>query len=225
MKEDLGALYDATSRATMARWADHSQIGAIGERPFHPTRLSVTTGSLLGPHPPVLEVLSKIQRLVDGDPLADTLDPAGLHFTFLALSQPDYPSLDDLPDLAEVKRVFARHCQGQRFTLCDLRLVALPNALLIAGSPDAPTSARRAAFTRDLLASPWASYLHARYPKGDIPPTFWHSTLVRYQADYLPGRLRRFFAGNQAARYGDISLEINLLATTYNWQVTSRLDA
>ncbi len=217
--------YDATCQATAARWADHAHVGTVRDRPFHPTRLSVTTGSFLGPLAPILEVLSRIHRLVDGDPLADPLDPGALHFTFLALSQPDYPSLADLPDLADVKRLFIRHCHRQCFALHDLRLVALPNALLIAGSPDDPTAARRLAFAQDLLASPWAGRLHARYPTGAIPPAFWHSTLVRYQADYLPGRLRRFFAENQAARYGDVSLAIHLLATNYNWQAASRLDA
>ena len=218
MSEDVGILYDATSRATLARWSEHARIGPIGDRPFHPTKLSITTGSFLGSLAPVREVLSEIRRLVDGDPLADSLDPASLHFTFLALSQPHYPALGDLPELADVKRVYARRCHRQRFALQDLRLVALPNALLIAGSPDAPTDARRAAFAHDLLASSWAGHLRARYPTGTIPPAFWHSTLVRYQADYLPGRLRRFFAENQAARYGDITLEINLLATNYNWK-------
>ncbi len=225
MKEDVGILYDATCAATVARWADHASIGTIGVRPFHPTKLSITTGNFLGFHAPILDVLSRIRRLVDSDPMADALDPASLHFTFLALSQPNYPSLDDLPDLADVRRVFARHCHRQRFALHDLRLVALPNALLIAGSPDASTAARRTAFAQDLLVSPWADSLRARYPTGTVPPAFWHSTLVRYQADYLPGQLRRFFAENQAVRYGDTSLEINLLATNYNWKVASRLDS
>ena len=225
MKEDLGNLYDATSQAAVARWTEHVHIGTIGDRPFHPTKLSVTTGNFLGPHPAISAVLSHICCLVDGDPLADALGPASLHFTFLALSQPNYPSLDDLPDLIDVKRIFAQHCHRRRFALHDLRLVALPNALLIAGSPDALTAARRTAFAQDLLASPWADYLHARYPSGPIPPAFLHSTLVRYRAEYLPERLRRFFIENQAARYGDTSLEISLLATNYNWEVASRLDA
>ncbi len=225
MKKDVGTLYEATCQATVARWADHAHIGTIGERPFHPTKLSLTTGNFLGTQTAVSDVLSGIHRLVDGDPLADSLDPASLHFTFLALSQPDYPSLDDLPDLSDVKRVFAQHCHGQRFTLRDLRLVALPNALLIAGLPDASTAARRTAFAQALLVSPWETYLHARYPSSVIPPAFWHSTLVRYQAEYLPKPLRRFFADHQATRYGNISLEINLLATNYSWQVASRLDA
>lgn len=57
------------------------------------------------------------------------------------------------------------------------------------------------------------------------PPAFWHSTLVRYHADRLPGHVRRMFTANRTARYGDVALEIGLLATDYNWQVAARLDA
>ena len=224
MKEDLGVLYDVTCQATVSSWAEHACIGTIRDPPFHPTKLAISTGSFLDPHADILEVLSGIHRLAKDDPLADPLDPADLHFTFLALSPTDYLSLNDLPDLGDVNRLFAQHCHQQRFALHDLRLIALPNALLIAGSPGAPTAARRTEFTQDLLASSWGNRLRARYQTGPIPPAFWHSTLVRYQADYLPKRLRRFFTENQAARYGDISLDINLLATNYNWKVASRLD-
>lgn len=224
MDEDLDALYDATCRATLARWANHPHVGDIGPRPFHPTKLSVTTGSFLGPLTSLSQTLSQIRRLVDGDPLADCLDPACLHFTFLALSQPEYLSADDLPDLTDVKQIFTRHCRGQSFALNNLRLVALPNALLIAGSPDVPTAARRNAFARDLLTSPWANRLRPRYPSGAIPPAFWHSTLVRYQADCLPERLRRFFAENRTVCHGAVFLPIEMLATNYNWQTAFRLE-
>ena len=225
MKEDIDSLYDATCKATLARWAKCGDIGDVVDRPFHPTKLSLTTGNFPGPLASVLDVLAQIRRSVDGDPLADALDPACLHFTFLALSQPDYPSLDHLPDLTDVKQAFARHCHKQIFSLHDLRLVALPNALLIAGSPDTLSASRRAAFAESLLASSWADALRARYPKGDIPPAFWHSTLVRYHADCLPVHVRRIFTANRMARYGNVSLEIGLLATNYNWQLAARLDA
>ena len=119
-------------QSTLARWAKCGDIGDVVDRPFHPTKLSLTTGNFPGPLASVLDVLAQIRRSIEGDPLADALNPACLHFTFLALSQPDYPSLDHLPDLTDVKQVFARHCHKQIFSLHDLRLVALPNALLIA---------------------------------------------------------------------------------------------
>ena len=211
--ESVDSLYDATCQKTLARWADHDGTGDKVEPPFHPTKLSLTTGNFSGFHPPLQGVLTQIRHLVGADPRADILGAESLHFTFLALSQPDYAGVDDLPDLADVQRIFARRCERQCFALRALRLVALPNALLVAGSPDPLTASRRAAFTQDLLASSWSDRLRARYPTGPLPPAFWHSTLVRYHAEYLPDPLRRFFMLNQAARYGDVSLEIKLLAT------------
>ncbi len=226
MKADADSLYDATCEGTVARWAKRGDIGDVVDRPFHPTKLSLTTGNLPGPLASILDVLAQIRRSVDGDPLADALDPACSAFYVSGpLSTGLIPSLDHLPDLTDVRQAFARHCHGQTFRLHNLRLVALPNALLIAGSPDASSASRRAAFAESLLASSWAGALRARYPKGDIPPAFWHSTLVRYHADRLPGHVRRIFTANRMARYGDVSLEIGLLATDYHWQVVARLDA
>ena len=222
--EELDALYETTCRETRRRWVENPDIGAVRAAPFHPTRLSLTTGNFFEAPAGAAGLLAGLRKMVQDDPLGDVVSPECAHLTFLSLSQPDYETVEDLPDLAEVRELFDRHCRGEIFTLRNLRLVALPNALLLAGSPDVATLARRAAFARDLLGSGWAGPLRARYPNGEIPPRFWHSTIARYHADFLPERWRQFYVENAPVRYGDATLEIGLLATNYHWSVSRRLD-
>ena len=146
-----------------------------------------------------------------------------LHSTFLAVTGHTYDALSDLPELDELRRIFARVCHGKSYGLRHLRLVALPNALLLAGYPDPETLARRHTLAENLLASPWQGSVRARYPGGPIPPVFWHSTLLRYQAERLPETIRRFYHARARERYGEVSLPIRLLATNYNWRISEAL--
>ncbi|XZV66054.1 hypothetical protein M1D79_10630 [Enterobacter sp. SA24] len=102
-------------------------------------------------------------------------------------------------------------------TISDLRLVALPDQLLLAGTPDAVSLARRQHFADALLASPWKSALTQRYGNTPLPPPFWHSTLVRYEAARLPVRFRKYFEDQRASRFGGVSAPLTLALVNYNW--------
>lgn len=223
MKADVDAAYDEACRNTAGRWAIFPGTGNRRESAFHPTRLSLTSGNFLVAPAAVSELLLRLRQLAGDDPLADVIDPSCLHCTFLALCQPRFASIAELPDLTELAAVFARHCQGKVMRLRNLRLVALPNALLLAGTPDDATDALRKAFAADLLGSGWAELLRGRYPDGVIPPVFWHSTLVRYQADFLPLPWREFFLAHRVSCFGKVILPIDLLATSYDWKIAVQL--
>lgn len=219
----LETAYNAESEATLAKWALRTNVGAAQTAPFHPTRISITTGSYLPHADSVAALLARLADCVEADPVADLISPANLHATFLALSQPLYDSEAAIPALPEVREAFDAHCQGQTMRLHGLRLVALPNALILAGQPDSSTFERRQSFARALLASSWRVTLQERYPGRPIPPLFWHSTLLRYHAELLPEHLRRFFLAERGQRYGSISVPIRLLATSYDWKVARPL--
>ena len=224
MKTPLAAEYEATCERTLAQWALSPDSGPRQAPVFHPTRLSITSGNHLSASPRIVDLLRSLRSLAGEDPLADVVGPDSMHFTFLAITLPSYDSFADLPTLNEARVLFDESCAGESFSLGELRLVALPNAILLAGQPDFSTWERRKVFAGNLLASSWKDLLQARYPGGTIPPLFWHSTLLRYRAKLLPSPLRRFFVSRRNESYGSVSLAIRLLATNYNWKISFPLD-
>lgn len=220
----IEAAYQRATECTLALWEATPSIGARREPEYVDGPLVLTSGDLLGEHPPVRELHTELCEATQGDALADPNPPDSLHFTFLAFSVQRFAGLEGLPLLDELRSIFARHCEGHVFRLTDLRLVALPRALLLAGLPDVESQERRTAFALDLLQSSLGKPLRARYPDGVIPPLFWHSTLLRYSADCLPRGLREFFLSRQHLRYGEVTLPIRLLATSYNWRQRFFLD-
>lgn len=88
---------------------------------------------------------------------------------------------------------------GLGITVRELRLVALPNQLLLAGIPDTLALRQRQAFCERLLTTDWQAALRLRHGNTPLPAPFWHTTLLRYQADCLPESLRRFSGAPHAA--------------------------
>lgn len=56
-----------------------------------------------------------------------------------------------------------------------------------------------------------------RHAGRALPAPFWHSTLLRYGAAFLPEPVRAFFFKHQAATFGDVAGELTLVKTNYNW--------
>jgi hypothetical protein len=79
MKKTVDSLYDATCQASLRVWAGHDDVGVIRDRPFHPTKLPLTTVNFLGPQEPISDILSRIRWIVGDDPLGDAIDPECLH--------------------------------------------------------------------------------------------------------------------------------------------------
>ncbi|HHS9597034.1 TPA: hypothetical protein ACTXFQ_004850 [Raoultella planticola] len=55
------------------------------------------------------------------------------------------------------------------------------------------------------------------YASTPLPAYFWHSTLLRYKARFLPEQLRRYFQQDQARRFSTVSGELKLVKVSYNW--------
>lgn len=221
---DPASAYDMALERALAGW---SKLRGSGERrpaPFHPTRLAMTTGSYLGDNERILKLRDELGEVVAGDRLADVNPRAYLHFTFLALSVQAYAGRSALPGHVRLREAFGRICAGHDFRVTRLRLVALPNALLLAGVPDAETQERRGEFARAVLESNWRDRLEARYPDGVIPPVFWHSTLLRYHAEGVSPAVQGFFAKHRGEKFGEVCRPIRLMATSYNWSRLVYLD-
>ena len=221
---ELQAEYDATSDATLEKWKNDEGAGALRRPSFPFTKVGVTSGSYIQPPHPAFEILSELEHLAGRDPNADITKPECFHLTFLAILTVSYDVVEELPSVDGLKEIFRRICHGKEFLVQKLGLVALPNALLLAGHPDDASLSLRGEFAEALLASPWKGHLEARYHGGVIPPIFWHTTLVRYHAEYLPEELRAFFKSNRSKTYGRLVLPIHLMSTNYNWKMSVQLD-
>lgn len=217
-REEISHGYQSATERTLQRWQENPGVGVVRDAPFYPTEMmAVTTGIKISPPMPILQLIGDLAALTRNDPLADVMQEQGLHFTFLALSTACYQSGDDIKGLPALREIVTDHCLHQELTLQHLQLVALPNQLLLAGYPQEETWRLRTTLVEKLVSSPWRSTLEERYKNDPLPPLFWHSTLLRYRADYLPGLLRTYFLQHQHVDYGTLSAPIMLQLANYTW--------
>lgn len=220
--EMIQKAYDDATRRTLEIWSSHPESGVVRSEPFyHPTRLAITSGNRAGPA--MAGLLSELKAVTQGDPLADVAPPDGMHFTFFPVTQALYDKPEDAPGTGELFAIFRKHCDGLIMHIRDLRLIALPDQLLLAGFPDEESQRVRQSLVDDLMKTPWAEKIRERFPHTEIPPIFWHSTLLRYSAQYLPEPLRVWFHENQHRNFGALSLPVRLVMTNYNWTETFTL--
>lgn len=216
--EELQQLYTRTSEKTLAKWATHPDIGRVREEAFYePHKLAITSGIQPALTPPLSQLLYELHELVNNDSLADVMPYTGLHFTFFAITMPLYQFRDISMLDQQLPAIFAEHAQNLVATISNLRLVALPNQLLIAGTPDFDSQSAKAAFAHQLLDSPWREKLRDRHGDIPLPPPFWHSTLLRYQAEFIPQRFRDYFLAHQSHNYGNVTAQVQMAFTNYNW--------
>ncbi|MCA9971830.1 MAG: hypothetical protein KC425_16510 [Anaerolineales bacterium] len=217
--EALETAYAQLTQKTLRQWQAQPAAGPPRGHAYPPDKLGLATGCLLPPGGALARLHAALAALAQADPLVDLVPADSLHVTFLALALDQFASVDDLPaELTAVYPLLARHLCGLDYRLCRLRLVPLPRALVLAGIPDAASDAARRALAADLLASAWRPFLAARYAGYAIPPLFWHTTLVRYRADYAPPALRALFHQFRAARFADLTLgQPQLVAASYDW--------
>lgn len=214
----LQNLYHAASEKTLAMWAKNAGIGEIKKESYYdPVKLALATGIQPAVPPAVSRLLDELKQLTGDDPLADTLPEQGLHFTFLPLTLPLYIEHAPLPEkIAELRALWSGF-HAQNIVIRDLRLVALPGQLLLAGIPDTPATDLRHAFCEKVLNSRWKEELLMRHTGSALPAPFWHTTLLRYGAAYLPAPLRQFFLARQTLNYGKVEGELMLAEVNYNW--------
>lgn len=211
--------YEETTQKTLALWNEHAEAGEVRTEPFyHPSKLAITSGNRAGSV--MSGLLSDLAAAAQGDVLADIAPPNGMHFTFFAITQALYERPEEAEDITGLIEIFVQHCADYVMTIRGLRLVALPNQLLLAGLPDQESLYIRQSLVEHLLDTKWAGKIKNRYPNAAIPQIFWHSTLLRYGAQYLPESLRAYFRENQHKNFGSVSLPVKLVMTNYNWTDT-----
>lgn len=210
--------YHAVNNNTAALWAENAGIGKVREENYYdPTRLALATGMRPSVTADISRLIAKLTQLTAGDRLADTLPACGLHFTFLPLTLPLYHADEPLPAKVDQLMAIWREFAAEKVVITHLRLVALPDQLLLAGIPVHPALALREQFCAKVLDSQWKNELLMRHAGRALPAPFWHSTLLRYGATFLPEPVRAFFFEHQTATFGDVAGELTLVKTNYNW--------
>ncbi|MGC6387090.1 hypothetical protein ACMV8I_05415 [Ewingella sp. S1.OA.A_B6] len=217
--ERIHQAYNDVTQNTLKLWERSDGCGSVRDKPFyHPTKLAFSSGNRPELGPELLLLLSAMQEVTQDDPLADLNPASGVHFSFFPISNALYDSVGQADEREEVAAIFNRCCAGHVMHISQLRLVALPNQILLAGIPDQQSLDVRKRLAGALLDSRWQDNVRARYPSGDIPQLFWHSTLLRYNAEFISPELHALFLRFQNHNFGDISLPVRLVMCNYNWQ-------
>ncbi|MDK1242061.1 hypothetical protein QMT30_20405 [Cronobacter sakazakii] len=215
---NLQEMYHTANENTLAIWSKNAGIGEIRKENYYdPVKLALATG--IQPTVPVKvsRLLCELQQLTQDDPLADILPAHGLHFTFLPLTLPLYNINEPLPANVEQLTTLWTQFDAKKIIIRNLQLVALPGQLLLAGIPENPAIALRQSFCEKVLETDWKNELLRRHHGSALPAPFWHSTLLRYNAAFLPATLRQFFLKRQDMDFGDVTGELILAKVNYNW--------
>ncbi len=186
--------YLSANENTIAIWAKNVAIGEIREEKYYdPLKLALAAG-IQPPVPAcVSRLIGELKQLTKDDPHADILPTQGFHFTFLPLTLSLYKVNELLPAKVHQLTNIWTEFHAKKIVIRDLRLVALPSQLLLAGIPDSPAIDMRQSFCEKVLDSHWKNELLMRHTDSPLPAPFWHSTLLRYNAAFLPVTMRQFF--------------------------------
>ncbi|WEF26593.1 hypothetical protein PYR66_14810 [Klebsiella aerogenes] len=211
--------YRSTNLNTIGMWEDNAEIGEIREENYYdPVKLALATGIKPRMSFSVSQLFDELNELTRDDPLADILPKHSFHFTFVPLTLPLYKANERLPSKAEqLKNIWAGY-HSKKIVIRNLRLIALPSQLLLAGIPDEPAIAMRQSFCERILESKWKDELLMRHSSSPLPAPFWHSTILRYSATFIPATVREFFLERQEIDYGDVVGELTLARINYNWE-------
>ncbi|EOE5507230.1 hypothetical protein ACKJUJ_002609 [Cronobacter sakazakii] len=215
---NLQEMYRTANENTLAIWSKNAGIGEVRKENYYdPVKLALATG--IQPPVPVKvsRLLCELQHLTQDDPLADILPAHGLHFTFLPLTLPLYNINEPLPAKVEQLAALWTEFDAKKILIRNLQLVALSGQLLLAGIPENPAIALRQSFCQKVLETDWKNELLRRHHGSALPAPFWHSTLLRYNAAFLPATLRQFFLKHQDMDFGDVTGELILARVNYNW--------
>jgi len=215
----LPDIYLSTNLNTIGMWEDNAGIGKIREENYYDPVKHALAAGIKPPVPcSVSQLIDELNELTKGDPLADILPAQSFHFTLLPLTLPLYEANERLPAKVEqLKKIWAAY-HSKRIAIGNLRLIALPSQLLLAGIPDEAAIAMRQSFCEKILESDWKDELLMRHGSSPLPAPFWHSTILRYSAAFIPATVREFFLERQEIDYGDVVGELTLARINYNWE-------
>lgn len=215
---NLHSIYRSANENTVAMWRENAGIGDIRQGNYYdPVKLALAAGIQPSVSSDVSRLLRELQQLTRDDPLADVLTADGFHFTFLPLTLPLYNENAPLPEKVDQLTAIWTGFEAKKIAIRDLRLVALPGQLLLAGIPESPAVTMRQSFCEKVLDSDWRNELMMRHSGSPLPAPFWHSTLLRYNAAFLPATLRHYFLERQAVDFGEVAGELTLAKINYNW--------
>lgn len=215
---NLHNIYRSANENTVAIWEENAGIGDIRQGNYYdPVKFALAAGIQPSVSSDVTRLLCELQQLTRDDPLADVLPADGFHFTFLPLTLPLYHENASLPEKVDQLTAIWTGLDAKKIVIRNLRLVALPGQLLLAGIPESPAVAMRQSFCEKVLDSDWKHELLMRHSGSPLPAPFWHSTLLRYNAAFLPVTLRRYFLERQTVDFGDVAGELTLAKINYNW--------
>lgn len=202
---------------TLKVWGANAGTGAEMGNFYHPTSLALSVGCHFSMPPDIEQLHNEIAALDDA--AVQLVAKEHSHFTFLACTTHMSETIGDLPEeTAALISIFKRYAPAIDFKLRSLRLVPLPNALLLAGIPDQKTHKLRQEFAAEVLQSPFGHLIKARYQGYPIPPLVWHTTLMRYKRQYLPERMRRLYRDWSEHDFGSMHLgTVGLYAITFDW--------
>lgn len=214
---ELDNLYRSTNMKTRALWGENIDTGSPIQAYYAPQKFALATGFQPPMSRSIEALFSELHSLTRNDRLADLQPVSGFHFTFVPLTLPLYEENEQPP--ARIDQLVGAWSpfDGQHITIRDLRLVALPGQLLLAGIPEIPAAALRQTFCEQILNSSWKDELLLRHAKTPLPAPFWHTTLLRYGAERLPASLRAFFLERESQRYGEVAGKLKLVRINYNW--------
>lgn len=212
--QQIAAAYKATRERTLATWEKSPDAGAEAPPPYHLTNRAYAIGSLFTPTA-ALEPL--ISRVFDAEGIS-VVPRDSLHYTFLALTPHQWDDDDQMPDPSFLAAVTRSHLLNLRFEISDLRLLPLPNALLLAGLPSVEMLDARDRLIGDLMKfTTTATWLKERYGPA-FPPLFWHTTLARSRTTLLPPTLRSLCREFAAENFGYLSMPFpRLHAVNFDW--------
>ena len=124
----------------------------------------------------------------------------------------------EAPVLHDLGELFAAHTAHVPFVISQLRLVPLKNSLILAGVPDRHSFEARHDLTQAMLQSKWRANIEGRYAGYEIPPRFWHTTLVRATSQFAPNTLRELYRTYSSYTFDDLNLGApKLMLVNYNW--------
>ena len=218
-KDAIHQAYEKVTKNSLELWENPAGRGTSIKTPFyHPTRLAVSSGNRPHLSDPLLSLLMALNQVAQSDQLVDVNPPQGVHFSFFPITRDIYDHPQDVENIEQLQAIFTQCCADHVMHISQLRLVALPNQILLAGIPDERSLQVRQRLAEALLASSWAEKVRARYPSGDIPQLFWHSTLMRYSAEVVSPEVREAFKRFRHVDFGEVTLPVRLVLCSYNWQ-------
>jgi hypothetical protein len=219
VQDQLEHAYAQVRQQTLRQWHTSAAPGEARQSPADANKVGVSTGCFLTPVGPLAALHAALLQAADADETLDVVPRRSLHVTFLALATAVYDHPAEVPAaLDSAVAAYHAHLQGVSFRLTRLRLLPLPNALLLAGVPDAATLAARRAFAAALMAGPCRPFLEQRYAGYDIPPRIWHTTLVRCRTPLAAPAVRSLYHTYRDAPLAPVDLGRPLLAyASYNW--------